>query len=72
MVVKKQIEKQHGTPSGQMQVFIKRAYQYIPISAELTTLESVESLSDNENKDRNVVLKIINNSTNPERYFITL
>ena len=49
---KKQIEKQHGTPSGQMQVFIKRAYQYIPISAELTTLESVESLSDNENKDR--------------------
>lgn len=26
----------------------------------------------NENKDRNVVLKIINNSNNPQQYFITL
>ena len=31
-----------------------------------------ELIGHNENKDRNIVLKTINNTSNPEQYFINL
>lgn len=43
---KKQIEQQEGTPSNQLKVLITRAYRYIPRNAELSALESVLSLHD--------------------------
>ena len=52
---KKQIEKQNGTPRGEMQVFIKREYKYIPMNAELSALESVALLYDNHSGENRVV-----------------